>query len=107
MTTSFQKVTIEYTLENGACVPLRLHTVVVSVQHSEDISSEEMKSEIKEKIIKVFNASCAFLLSLYIIIIKAVVPPALIDDRTIFHIQPSGSFVVGGPQVNVYFMGVY
>lgn len=44
---------MEYTLDNGACIPKRLHTVVVSVQHDEDVSLEHMKSELKEKIIKV------------------------------------------------------
>lgn len=74
------QVTMEYTLDNGACIPKRLHTVVVSVQHDEDVSLEHMKSELKEKIIKV------------------AVPLKYIDDDTIYHIQPSGSFVIGGPQ---------
>ena len=47
------QVTVEYRLEDGACIPLRVHTVVVSVQHSEDITLEEMKSQIIEKIVKV------------------------------------------------------
>ena len=51
------QVTVEYRLEEGACVPLRVHTVVVSVQHSEDISLEDMRSQIKERIIKV-SSSC-------------------------------------------------
>merc|ERR1712168_447245 len=66
--------------ENGACVPLYVHTVVISVQHSEIISVEELRKEIMEKVI------------------KAVVPSNYLNDRTIFHIQPSGRFVIGGPQ---------
>ena len=48
-------MTIEYSLVNGACVPKRLHTVVVSVQHDEDISLDDMRKQIKEKIIMVGN----------------------------------------------------
>ena len=44
---------MEYRLEEGACVPQRVHTVVVSVQHSEDISIDEMRAQIREKIVKV------------------------------------------------------
>ena len=44
---------MEYKLDNGACVPLRVHTVVMSVQHSEGMSAEVMERELKEKIVKV------------------------------------------------------
>lgn len=40
-------------MEKGACVPLRVHTVVISVQHSEDITLDEMKKQLREKVIKV------------------------------------------------------
>lgn len=74
------QVTCQYKMENGACVPVRVHTVVVSVQHSEDIEQEQMKKEIMEKVI------------------KAVIPKQYLDDNTVYHIQPSGRFVIGGPQ---------
>lgn len=74
------QVTIEYAHDNGAVVPLRVDTVVVSAQHSEDISTEMLRKEIKEKII------------------KAVIPAKYIDDNTVYHIQPSGLFIIGGPQ---------
>jgi S-adenosylmethionine synthetase len=74
------QVTVEYRLDEGACVPVRVHTVVVSVQHSEDISLEDMRSQITEKIV------------------KEVIPAKYLDDKTVYHIQPSGSFIVGGPQ---------
>jgi len=73
------QVTIEHKIDNGAVIPLRVHTVVVSVQHSEDISNEDMRKLLREKIIDV------------------VVPKNLTDDKTIYHIQPSGRFVIGGP----------
>merc|ERR1712144_42581 len=46
------QVTIEYAKDGGAVVPLRVDTVVVSAQHSDDISTELLRKEIKEKIIK-------------------------------------------------------
>lgn len=74
------QVTVEYKKENGAMVPLRVHTVVISTQHSEDISNAEMRSQIMEHVV------------------KAVIPAKYLDDSTIFHINPSGRFVIGGPQ---------
>ncbi|KAL4941338.1 hypothetical protein BDV06DRAFT_194732 [Aspergillus oleicola] len=74
------QVTIEYAHDNGAVKPQRVDTVVVSAQHSDDVSTEELRAVIKEKII------------------KKVIPAELLDDRTIYHIQPSGRFVIGGPQ---------
>ena len=44
---------MEYRIEHGACIPLRVHTVVISVQHSEDISLEDMRKELMEKVVKV------------------------------------------------------
>ena len=40
-------------MDEGACVPIRVHTVVISVQHDEDISLEEQRKQLKEEIIKV------------------------------------------------------
>lgn len=74
------QVTIEYRLENGACVPLRVHTVVISVQHSDDVSNETLRKALLEKVI------------------KAVIPEKYLDDNTIYHLNPSGRFVIGGPQ---------
>jgi S-adenosylmethionine synthetase len=75
------QVTVEYKQdESGATIPLRVDTVVVSTQHAEEISTEELRKEILEKIV------------------KKVIPAHLLDDRTVYHIQPSGRFVIGGPQ---------
>jgi len=74
------QVTVEYAHDGGAVVPLRVDTVVVSVQHSEDITTEKLREEIKEKII------------------KKVIPEKMLDDKTVYHIQPSGLFIIGGPQ---------
>ncbi|SMQ51563.1 unnamed protein product [Zymoseptoria tritici ST99CH_3D7] len=74
------QVTVEYEHDNGAVIPKRVDTVVVSAQHSEDITTEQLRKEILEKVIK-----------------KAI-PAHYLDDKTVYHIQPSGLFIIGGPQ---------
>ncbi|KAJ5107417.1 hypothetical protein N7456_004092 [Penicillium angulare] len=74
------QVTIEYAHDNGAVKPLRVDTVVISAQHTDDLSTEEIRAALKEKIV------------------KQVIPAELLDDRTVYHLQPSGRFVIGGPQ---------
>jgi len=69
------QVTIEYD-ENG--VPFRLHTVVISVQHAENVTLEIITKDMKE-------------------LVHKIVPDNLIDDRTLFYINPTGRFVIGGP----------
>ncbi|XP_067375806.1 S-adenosylmethionine synthase isoform X1 [Channa argus] len=74
------QVTVHYDQKDGAVIPKRVHTIVVSVQHDDCISLEEQKKVLKEKVI------------------NAVVPAKYLDDKTIYHLQPSGRFVIGGPQ---------
>lgn len=74
------QVTIEYAHDNGAVKPLRVDTVVISAQHSDDVSTETVRQVLREKII------------------NQVIPANLLDDRTVYHLQPSGRFVIGGPQ---------
>ncbi|CAL8310234.1 unnamed protein product [Boreogadus saida] len=74
------QVTVHYDQDHGAVIPRRVHTVVVSVQHDDFIELEEQKAVLKEKVI------------------KAVVPAKYLDEDTIYHLQPSGRFVIGGPQ---------
>jgi S-adenosylmethionine synthetase len=62
------QVTIEYEHDGGAVVPKRVDTVVVSTQHSDDISTEKLRKEIKEKIV------------------QKVIPEKYLDDRTIYHV---------------------
>ncbi|KAF0992500.1 hypothetical protein HZS_1854 [Henneguya salminicola] len=64
----------------GALIPLRVHTIVVSVQTDPGIPLEEIRRVIKS------------------VVIEPAIPSKYLDENTIFHIQPSGSFVVGGPQ---------
>ena len=74
------QVTIEYEHDNGAVVPKRVDTVVISAQHAPEITVEELRKVLTEKIV------------------KTVIPNNLLDDKTVYHIQPSGMFVIGGPQ---------
>jgi S-adenosylmethionine synthetase len=70
------QVTIEY---DGA-KPVRIHTVVASMQHSPSVGHKQIEKDLIEKVI------------------KPVLPPGLIDKNIIYHINPSGRFVIGGPQ---------
>jgi S-adenosylmethionine synthetase len=69
------QVTVEY--EDGR--PLRIHTVVVSAHHSEDVGHSEITNTLIEKVI------------------TPVLPETLVDDDCVFHINPTGRFVTGGP----------
>ncbi|XP_018081032.1 S-adenosylmethionine synthase isoform X1 [Xenopus laevis] len=74
------QVTVKYIQKNGAVIPVRVHTIVISVQHDETISLSDMQDALKEQVI------------------KAVVPEKYLDEKTVYHLQPSGRFVIGGPQ---------
>jgi len=73
------QVTVEYKQEGGAVVPVRVHTVVISTQHDDGISNEVIRSSLLEKVV------------------KTVIPAEYLDDDTIYHLNPSGRFVIGGP----------
>ncbi len=70
------QVTIEYEGKR----PVRVNTVVISTQHSPAVSSRDLRDAVIDKII------------------RPVVPEELLDKDTIFHINPTGRFVIGGPQ---------
>ncbi len=70
------QVTVEY--DQGR--PVRIDTVVISCQHSNLVKIETLRDEVKEQVI------------------KAVIPAELLDDKTRYFINPTGRFVVGGPQ---------
>jgi len=72
---SKSQVTIEY--KDGK--PARVHTVVISAQHADSVSLEEIRSEIEHKVI------------------RPIIPAELMDSETIIHVNPTGRFVVGGP----------
>lgn len=70
------QVTIEY---DDAGKPKRIHTIVLSTQHDEGVEQSQIHDDIKN------------------ILIKNVIPSELIDDETIYHVNPTGKFVIGGP----------
>lgn len=71
------QVTIEYD-ENDQ--PTRVDTVVISTQHHQDITLQQIKTDLMEYVI------------------EQVIPSFLLDEETKFYINPSGRFVIGGPQ---------
>merc|ERR1711871_1469100 len=66
------QVTVEYEKRGGSLTPKRVHTIVISTQHDPAYSQEQLKADLMENVI------------------KKVVPADLLDDKTIFHINPSG-----------------
>ena len=69
------QVTVEYI--DGK--PVRVHTVVMSAQHSDEVSLEEIRSQLESEVI------------------RSVIPADLMDADTIIHVNPTGRFVIGGP----------
>ncbi|MCL2018134.1 MAG: methionine adenosyltransferase [Oscillospiraceae bacterium] len=70
------QVTVEY--ENGK--PIRLDAVVISSQHKDSVTLEQIRAEVVEKVI------------------KTTVPANLLDENTKYYVNPTGRFVIGGPQ---------
>jgi S-adenosylmethionine synthetase len=73
------QVVVEYRKDGGAMIPVRVHTIVISTQHNEDVTQAQIEADLKKEVISV------------------VVPAKYIDENTIYHLNPSGRFVIGGP----------
>eukprot|EP00211_Chloroparvula_japonica_P006852 CAMPEP_0119131308 /NCGR_PEP_ID=MMETSP1310-20130426/10003_1 /TAXON_ID=464262 /ORGANISM="Genus nov. species nov., Strain RCC2339" /LENGTH=394 /DNA_ID=CAMNT_0007121873 /DNA_START=38 /DNA_END=1222 /DNA_ORIENTATION=- len=73
------QVTVEYKKKGGFLTPVRVHTILISTQHDETVTQEQIQKDLLEQVI------------------KPVVPAKYLDDKTIFHLNPSGRFVIGGP----------
>lgn len=69
------QVTIEYNQDH---IPERLHTVVISTQHAEEVDHETICRDMKK-------------------MVSHIVPSDFIDENTLFYINPTGRFVIGGP----------
>lgn len=73
------QVVMEYRKANdGGLVPLRAHTIVVSAQHEPNVSNERIFQDLLDQVVM-------------------PVCGKWVDDRTIFKLNPSGRFVIGGP----------
>jgi S-adenosylmethionine synthetase len=70
------QVTVEYEKDK----PVRIHTVLIAAQHAPEIDSEKMKEEIIERVI------------------LPILPENLVDDKIKYYVNPTGRFVIGGPQ---------
>ncbi len=70
------QVTVEY---DKSGKPVRVDAVVISTQHAEEVSTEQLRADVLKHVIQV------------------VIPPALLDADTKYHINPTGRFVIGGP----------
>jgi S-adenosylmethionine synthetase len=70
------QVTVEYNAEGK---PVRIDAVVISTQHAENVTNEELRADILKHVI------------------QAVLPAELLDENTKYHINPTGRFVIGGP----------
>jgi S-adenosylmethionine synthetase len=68
------QVTVEYKKEGGATIPLRVDTVVISTQHADTITTEDLRRELLDKIV------------------KQVIPANLLDERTVYHVSATLSF---------------
>jgi len=115
------QVTAEYKSEGGKLTPLRVHTIVISTQHSPDVSNEQVRPALAHALVLDPPRCAAVLCSAHLLtasvhppahaparpsqiakdlkeqVITPVVPAHLLDDKTIYHLNPSGRFVIGGP----------
>lgn len=73
------QVTVSYKEVNGETIPQEVHTILISTQHSEDVSQEQIEKDLKEHVI------------------RPVVPAKYLTENTRYFLNPSGRFVIGGP----------
>lgn len=75
------QVTMEYQkTDTGKLIPLRVHTILISTQHDEGVSNEKIRQDLMDKVI------------------RQVIPPKYLTEDTIYHLNPTGRFVIGGPE---------
>lgn len=74
------QVTVEYEQDGGKLKPVRVHTIVISTQHDEKVTQEQLRQDLKEKVI------------------PAAIPSEYMDENVVLHLNPSGKFIIGGPQ---------
>ncbi len=70
------QVTVEYDGDR----PVRIDSVVISTQHDPEVSQETIRKDMIERVI------------------REVIPASLLDDKTVYYVNPTGRFVIGGPQ---------
>ncbi|KAJ5066301.1 s-adenosylmethionine synthetase [Anaeramoeba ignava] len=74
------QITVEYKKnQDGSLTPVRVHTVLISTQHVEEVDNQKIREDLKREVI------------------TPVIPEKYLDDKTVYHLNPSGKFVEGGP----------
>jgi len=81
------QVTVEYKKSDGQVIPIRVENVLISAQHDPNLSAEEMKSALIEYVI------------------NPIIPQEYLDSNTKYFINPSGLFVIGGPEADAGLTG--
>ncbi len=81
------QVTIEYKEDKGRMIPLRVETVLISAQHDPDVSNDDIRKDIMKYVI------------------QAVIPKEMLDEKTKYFINPSGKFIIGGPEADAGLTG--
>jgi len=81
------QVTVEYKKEGGVVKPVRIHNILISTQHDENVKNEEITEKIKEHVI------------------DQIVSKDMIDTDTKILINPSGRFIIGGPEADAGLTG--
>ena len=82
------QVTVEYKeAKNGKMTPIRIDTVLISTQHDPEVSNEQIREDIIKHVI------------------KEVIPEKYLDEKTKYHINPSGKFIIGGPEADAGLTG--
>lgn len=73
------QVTVEYVHDGPHLKPVRIHTVLISTMHCKEVSLDHLRAEVKKHVI------------------DPVLPKELCDEKTIYHVNPAGDFIIGGP----------
>jgi len=81
------QLVVEYKKSGNNIIPVRIQNILISTQHDPDITNEEIKAQIIEHVI------------------TPVVPKELLDENTKIHVNPSGMFVIGGPEADAGLTG--
>ncbi|XP_061490124.1 S-adenosylmethionine synthase-like isoform X3 [Rhineura floridana] len=76
------QVTMEYRDISGALEPIRVHTLVISVQHAPGVPLEQIRKELVDKVV------------------NEVIPAKYLDEKTVYHLLPSKAFLEGGPKLS-------
>ena len=81
------QITVEYKEIGGKMIPLRVETILISAQHDPDVSNEQIRKDIIKYVI------------------EPIIPKEMLDQKTKYYINPSGKFIIGGPEADAGLTG--